>query len=271
MPITTLKEGEPCPVVALRWHVLCPDGTVEVQDGNKEPTLHWGPMFVYPAQQLTEAFVKSEGTVPATIYAWVRATPPATALAAPAWWSHVPERLHPTLQETLPGWSPEWSLLHERSDPSYLGGQVDGALRPYLERIHARGYETASSCQGGYVPLATKALEKWGSWHSPDWAPGPTIEDKVWGRRKAHLFVTAGVGHGRGGVARGEVEMYEVVPDPAVVAEAARIMSLFEGVDGLDVQVIADEMLSYCVLESGHLTDDGAREWWEEVTRVLCG
>lgn len=112
------------------------------------------------------------------------------------------------------------------------------------------------------------ALEKWQG-HDPDWVTGPTVEDKVWGCGQAHLFVSTGRGHGRGGVARGEAEMREVVPDSAVVDEAVRVMGLFADT-GIKAEVIADENMSYCVLESAHLTDEESQKWWGAVTRVLC-
>lgn len=190
------------------------------------------------------------------------------AAALGADWGCISIAMHPILDNVLSDFLPDWSPLHDDRDSTYLGGQVDGALRPYLERIHAAGYETASSCQGGYVPIAGAALDKWQG-HDPDWEPVVTVQDKVWGKKQAHLFVTSGWGHGRGGVTRGEAEMRRYVPDTAVVDEAVRIMNLFAGT-GIDARVAADETLSYCILESEHLTDVGAKAWWERVTQILC-
>ena len=48
-------------------------------------------------------------------------------------------------------------------------------------------------------------------------------------------------------------------------------MGLLSEVKGVKARISADESLSYCVLESGPLTDEEAKAWWERVTQNLSG
>lgn len=286
--------------IHLRWYVATSDG-VECIDGDKLPPLvkadparptrtdsplpvgesrHQGSppdgidhlsFSLELATQLGAAHALGEGPDVPMNPEWVAITigDGWVAAALGADWCRVSQGMHPILDSILTGFLPDWSPIHRDNDLTYLDRQVDGSLRPYLERIHAAGYETASSCQGGYVPIATKALEKWRG-HSHDWVPLVTIQDKVWGKKQAHLFVTTGWGHGCGGVATGEAEMRKCAPDAHVVDRAIEIRDRFKGVKGVHAQIASDETLSYCILESDLLTDTEAKEWWGTVTQVLC-
>lgn len=261
------------PVAALRWYVLQPRGCVSRVDGDKYPLVPWvfhdAPFG--PVELVSILFEEKEGVPPHDAYLYRRADG-AVAVAIPAEWARVSAVVKAALRANLPGWREDWSPEHRpvQAD-SFLDRHVDGAIRTPLRRVHLAGTWTTSSCQGGYVPISTDALAKWGGSQDPDWTPGPTVGDKVWGRKRPHLFVYAGPGHGGGGVAVGAAEMRRVVPG-GVVDAADALRDKFWGIPGLSAEIVAAETESYVALTTvGFPTDAEAEAWWAAVVAAVEG
>lgn len=187
----------------------------------------------------------------------------------------------------LDGHLPDWSPRHDARDPSYLDGHVDGALRPYLDRISAVGLHPASSCQGGWVFRTSDQVELQ-TWMSngrgrrvrdpnPRWVahPGPeenwTLGTRIpgggsWWKKRPHLFLVTGPGHGRDSVARGPGEMIRVL-DTDLVRRTEALCAAFANVSACISQIAADETSTLVLLDGAAPVDDAAaRAWWEAVT-----
>lgn len=145
----------------------------------------------------------------------------------------------------FPGFSEAWSRLHVPAEPH----GYDGAVAGYIEELHALGFGTLSSCQGGWLPSECTA-----SWRGAD---AIEVDGVRWTRVAPHLFIAAGPGHGGGGVARGVRALRRLGIDTAL---AERIAERF---DAYSPQVCANEFDTYVNLEPARaLTDTEAAAWW---------
>lgn len=187
----------------------------------------------------------------------------------------------------LDGHLPDWSPHHDAHDPDYLDGEIDGAVRPFLDRLAAVGLYPASSCQGGWVFRTSDQVE-FQTWMSngrgrrvrdpnPRWTalPGPeenwTLGTLVpgggsWWKKRPHLFLATGPGHGRSGVARGPGEMIRVL-DADLVRRTETLCAAFTRVPDCSARIAADETSTLILLDGTTPMDDtAAHAWWEAVT-----
>ena len=190
----------------------------------------------------------------------------------------------------LDGHLSAWSPRHDERDPAYLDGRVDGALRPYLDRVLATGSHPTSSCQGGWV-FRTSDQVTFQTWVSngfgrrvrdphPRWIahPGPeenwALETLVtgggsWWRKRPHLFLATGPGHGRSGILYGATELHRHIPGPLVL-ETIALCDALDAVSACEAYVAADETSTLVLLEGDAPMDDvAARAWWEAITAAI--
>jgi len=112
---------------------------------------------------------------------------------------------------------------------------------------------------------------------NPRWVahPGPgenwTLGTRIpgggsWWKKRPHLFLATGPGHGQDSVAHGPREMIRVL-DAALVTQAEALCVAFADIPGCSARIAADETSTLVLLDGATPMDDvAACAWWEAVT-----
>lgn len=150
------------------------------------------------------------------------------------------------------GYDSTWSVAHV-DDPET---GWDAAIVGHIQRLNAVGFVTASSCQGGWYPWDKAAH---GGFVPRAAHPHICHQGITWFRKAAHVFLVAGPGHGRGGVARGASACRKLGIDTTRACAYAQHFAPFRP------RINADELNLYVILETTATHDVAARTWWDRV------